>query len=199
MDEEEKFFKVFTTINKMLYNRGYYKSELANLSCSQLNKIPRAELTISAEPRPDSYQKHPILVFFPTEDKVGVKPIRIYKGEMLNRNINHCIIIVKKGITSVAKTHISMEVKDPMFIEFFMESELITDITEHEMVPKHELLQPEERKKLLEKYDIKESQLPQIKTFDPQVRYYGFKKRDIIKISRLSETAGIYDDYRTVT
>ena len=37
-----------------------------------------------------------------------------------------------------------------MFIDVFSESELVVDITEHELVPLHEVMTPEEKRKLLE-------------------------------------------------
>ncbi len=193
------FYKVYITLNKLLYNRGYFPSDNINLSEDTFLNIPRSELTIKTESRPDSkIQNGYIFVFFPDDEKIGVKTIRNYKIEMEEANVDRAIIVVKEGITPYARSNIQNEIKEPMIIEIFNESELLIDITEHSLVPKHELMTPSEKTEFLNRMKLKESQLPKLLSTDPVSRYYGFKRRDIVKITRPSETAGIYINYRVV-
>ena len=63
-------------------------------------------------------------------------------------------------------------------------------------VPKHILMTESEKKELLKRYRIKECQLPKIKKGDPIAKLMGLKSGDVVKIIRVSETAGKYITYR---
>ena len=72
------------------------------------------------------------------------------------------------------------------------------NIFEHELVPKHEILSPEEAKELLGKYRAKRYQLPRIKASDIAAIAIGAKPGDILRTTRNSVTAGKYASYRYV-
>jgi DNA-directed RNA polymerase subunit H len=72
------------------------------------------------------------------------------------------------------------------------------DIFESNLVPKHEILDEDEKNKLLVKYNVTPKQLPKIKLSDPAVKTIGAKKGDVIKISRNSPTSNDYLYYRIV-
>ncbi len=72
------------------------------------------------------------------------------------------------------------------------------NLFDHELVPKHILLNEEEAKEVLNKYDIEKEMLPKIKESDPAVKEIGAKPGDIIKIIRESYTAGETEFYRVV-
>ncbi|MEM1508046.1 MAG: DNA-directed RNA polymerase subunit H [Candidatus Bathyarchaeia archaeon] len=72
------------------------------------------------------------------------------------------------------------------------------NIFKHYLVPIHEVLSPEERKAVLEKYRVEQYKLPRIKTSDPIIRVIGAKPGDIVKIIRRSPTAGESVYYRYV-
>ena len=69
------------------------------------------------------------------------------------------------------------------------------DVLLHELVPKHYLLTKEESQKLLEKYKINISDLPQMFDKDPVSIAIGAKEGDIIKIVRESHTTVKKIDY----
>jgi len=72
------------------------------------------------------------------------------------------------------------------------------DITQHELVPKHELLSEEEKKELLEKYRVKLEDLPRILITDPAIAKLNPKPGDIVKIIRKDPVAGEVVYYRVV-
>ncbi len=147
------------------------------------------------------------------ESKVGIKPIRVCIDDVKSRGNSHIIIIAKEGITPAALVKIEEIIKgissDPdndtnntflkINIETFKYTDLEIDITEHHLVPKHVLMSVAEKKDFLEKNSYKEQQLPKLLITDAVSRFYGFKKSDLIRIERISETAGIYNTYRIVS
>lgn len=82
-------------------------------------------------------------------------------------------------------------------IQIFDIKELQFNIKNHILVPKHELVDDEEVKSIIERYSLKTKfQLPHILKNDPMSKYLGLKSGDIIKIVRNSSTAGEYITYR---
>ena len=69
------------------------------------------------------------------------------------------------------------------------------DVLLHKFVPQHLLLTKEETQKLLEKYKIEVTDLPQIFEKDPVAIAIGAKEGDIIKIIRDSQTTVKSVDY----
>ncbi len=72
------------------------------------------------------------------------------------------------------------------------------DITKHDLVPKHIILNENERNELLKKYGIALKQLPRISVSDPVIKILNGNPGDIIKIIRKSGIAGESIYYRVV-
>jgi|YelNatPaOPRAMG01_1025707.scaffolds.fasta_scaffold20920_1 DNA-directed RNA polymerase subunit H len=73
------------------------------------------------------------------------------------------------------------------------------NILSHVLVPKHEILTREEAIKILHELNAKPEDLPLIKASDPVVKALGAKPGDILRIYRVSQTAGVTIAYRYVT
>lgn len=141
-----------------------------------------------------------IMVFFITEPKVGVKAIKDVAMHMKEEQdstskVSRSIIIIEEKITPFARQSLT-EMQPKIMIEVFKEAELLVNITHHVLVPKHRVLSPMEKKTLLERYKVKETQLPRIQFNDPIARYYGMARGQVVRIVRSSETAGRYVTYR---
>ena len=71
-------------------------------------------------------------------------------------------------------------------------------VDQHILVPKHEKISADEIKELYEKHNISFGDLPKMFLGDPAIAQLGAKDGDIIKITRISETAGESIFYRGV-
>jgi DNA-directed RNA polymerase I, II, and III subunit RPABC1 len=82
-------------------------------------------------------------------------------------------------MTPSAKQSI-LDMAPKYILENFIESELLVNITEHELVPEHVVMTPEEKRELLLKYKLKENQLMRIQAVDPVARYFGLKRGQVL-------------------
>lgn len=71
-------------------------------------------------------------------------------------------------------------------------------VLSHVMVPDHQIMSVEEVDKLLSSYKITREQLPKIYHDDPSVKEVGAKINDVIRIVRISQTAGRAEAHRMV-
>mmetsp|Transcript_25670 Transcript_25670/g.24528 ORF Transcript_25670/g.24528 Transcript_25670/m.24528 type:complete len:214 (+) Transcript_25670:163-804(+) len=201
--EASKMFRVRKTCLKMLTKRGYIVDEEdVNMTTDDFkmkfgDDPSRESLTILVEKADDPTDQ--LFVFFPSDEKVGVKPIKTYCGRMKEENVLRAIIIVRGNLTPFAKQAIKEMSSHGYLMEYFRDAELLVDITEHKLVPEHVVLTSQQKQELLERYRLKPSQLPRIQLTDPIARYYGLKHHQVVKIIRPSETAGRYITYRLCT
>eukprot|EP00455_Lapot_gusevi_P003144 TRINITY_DN112_c0_g1_i1.p1 TRINITY_DN112_c0_g1~~TRINITY_DN112_c0_g1_i1.p1 ORF type:complete len:229 (-),score=75.73 TRINITY_DN112_c0_g1_i1:278-898(-) len=202
-EEQSRLWRIRRTVAQMLADREYLVGdEDTKLSFEDFKEKYGGEsagirdrMTLLARQRDDPTDQ--IFVFFPEEAKVGVKPIRNYIERMDKEKITRAIIVAQTGITAFART-VLHEMSDKYVVEQFQEDELLVNITEHVLVPRHKVLSSSEKQALLDRYKLKETQLPRIQVVDPVARYYGLTRGQVVKIIRPSETAGRYVTYRLV-
>lgn len=197
--DASRLFRVYKTVSSMLHKRGYMvpkdmRELTPALFTQKFGEHPTREaLTILVEKSDEETDQ--LFVFFPEDEKVGVKPIKVYTDRMKDEGVTNAILVLRVDITGYAKQAVQ-EMSDSCRIEHFKEAELLVDITEHTLVPEHRLLSQNEKIELLKRYRLKDTQLPRIQPNDPVARYYGMKRGQVVKIIRPSETAGRYVTYR---
>lgn len=72
------------------------------------------------------------------------------------------------------------------------------NLTEHKLVPKHEILNEKEVAELFDKYKINAKKLPRILQSDPMAKALNADIGNVIRIERPSSTAGSAVYYRLV-
>lgn len=138
-------------------------------------------------------EKKKILIWCVPEETVGILTINRMAKAMKEAEIERGILVASGRHTNAAK-----QTARKKHIELLPKTFPVFDIFEHKLVPKHEILTPEEREKVLAQYKIKPYQLPQIKVSDPAAKAIGAKPGDILRIIRKSPTAGEHIAYRYV-
>lgn len=135
-------------------------------------------------------------VEFFNDPNVGIKHIKNFAQLLSEKNYYTGIFVTQQAPTSAAVKIIPSI--HPIIMEIFREEDLLVNISRHDLVPKHILLSAEEKRGLLERYRLKETQLPRIRVDDPMAKYLGLRRAQVVKIIRKSETAGRYASYRWV-
>ena len=201
-DDISRMKRVYRTVLEMLADRRYSVDGLEDMSDERFRekfvaegRVQRERMVITTFLLGQSADSSRMMVFFNAEEKLGTKQTESLVDTMKEKGVRRGIVVCHGEITKAVFTSAS---RAGVELEFFRESELITNITKHQLVPTHVVLSPEEKKALLDKYHLKDVQLPRILRDDAVARYYGLKHGDVVKIIRKSETAGRYVTYRIV-
>lgn len=175
------------------YSAFYPHPQTARGADRRLLKKRRATINFKAELEEGSAEA--IYVYYSEEPSVSIKTMRKFITILEEQKIPAGIIIYKTNM-SPAANKIVTAIASQYRIESFQESELLVNITQHTLVPRHEVLTAEAKRELLKKYRLKDTQLPRIQLNDPVARYYGLRRGQVVQITRSSETAGRYVSYR---
>ena len=140
----------------------------ARPSAEMVRKFTDPPTPSNPDPKPRDSDIGTIWVEFNGDDSVGIKALRQFAHHISSHNFHTGIFVSASNVTPSAMKIVPTVL--PHVIEVFNESELLVNITKHELVPKHVLLSKEEKNALLERYRVKETQLPRIQVGDPVAR-----------------------------
>lgn len=132
---------------------------------------------------------------FLNDSALGAEQMRKFGKFCSENHYRTGILVSNVAVSATAKKEIARFAQWTS-IEWFLEADMLVNITHHELVPRHVILSREEKAALLKRYRLKETQLPRILLKDPISRYYGLRRGQVVKIIRSSETAGRYASYR---
>ncbi len=175
---------------EMLKARGY-QIDKGDASCANI----RTNLSIKEDIPVDiiGVKDKDVIWVFLTQTPLNIQLIKKYVEILVYKKIYHAILIYN-SITNQAKKVV--ETPQSTRIELFSRDEMQFNITEHELVPKHIKLSPEEVAKLRKELRSpnQELKIPTMLTTDVVARFYGYTEGDCIKIIR----NGGYVTYRIV-
>lgn len=149
-DELAKLYKIRRTVHQMLEDRNYIinlnsKEESLEIFKEKYTKRDQLSFLVQKEG-----EEEYLYVEFSDSPKIGVSEITTFGQKLHNQGVTNGLLILRGTITSLAKQTIK-DLETLLHLEVFEEKELIINITEHELVPKHYILSEDDKKALLAK------------------------------------------------
>ncbi|KAJ2704284.1 DNA-directed RNA polymerases II 24 kDa polypeptide (RNA polymerase II subunit 5) [Coemansia spiralis] len=199
--EVARMWRVYRTVHQLCRDRNYLVAssdldrtlEQFRAEFAPSGRVDRVRLTFVVQKKDDPSNQ--MFVFFPEGKSVGVGQVREYIGKMTKESVTNGIIVYS-GTMSPSTDKVRAALAANNRLEKFHEGDLLINITEHDLVPQHKILSDEQKKEILRRYRLRETQLPRINLDDPVARYYGMVRGQVVQIIRPSETAGKYVTYR---
>jgi DNA-directed RNA polymerase subunit H (RpoH/RPB5) len=175
---------IVTNIGKMFYRRNYIKSqELPEKIINNIINDKIYDFEIDGT-------KLSINIY--NQDLKNISqnsPIDDY----LSKNIESIKFLIVKNFSKKTYNQVTKEYKNS---EIFTIYEMLEDIPSKEIIPQHILLNPDEKKELLDSFGL--SELGRIYSSDMMARYYGAKINDVFRIIRPNLNSGLSIYYRLV-
>ena len=183
-DEQQKNEIIITNFVKMLYNRNYFgDSNLNDLIKSGINNFANYKTFIKY----NNEIFHLIIIPYKLNTIKKTEDIENF----LNSNDDKKIFVVLSGSTKIEK-----QILEYKKTEVFNDVDLLVNIIDNNLIPKHILLSDEEANNILTEYKINKKNLPCILSADRIAKYYNIEPGQIVKIIRPSITAGEEIIYR---
>jgi DNA-directed RNA polymerase subunit H (RpoH/RPB5) len=177
--EQQKNEIIIENFVKMLYNRGYFEdSNLNDLIKSGINNFANYETFIKY-----NNEVYDLKI-------IPYKLNTIKKSEDIESFLNSHIDNKKIFVIISGSTKIEKQLLEYNNTEVFNDVDLLVNIVDNNLVPKHILLSDEEGKNILTEYKLNKENLPRILSGDRIAKYYNIKPGQIVKIIRPSITAG---------
>lgn len=180
-NDTEKNEAIIENFVKMLYNRNYFIND--NLE----DLIKNAIINFNNN---ETFIKNYYLKIIPYKFNT------IKKSEDIEEFLEKYINEKKFLVVPIGSTKVEKQLLDYNNTEVFYEVDLLVNIVDNNLVPKHIILSDEESNDILKEYKINKENLPRILSGDRIAKYYNVKPGQIVKIIRPSITAGNEIVYR---
>ena len=181
---------ILTNIVKMMTNRNL----LNNTDLNKNIKLLTNNTNGTSENHKLQLNKNVLMIKIIQQNITSInKTSNIF--EFLDANRKKHSLVVVKDISRRALDDIS--IKFPQ-AEIFLEKELMINILDYSFVPRHVLLNDEQKQEFYSQYNIKNKNMLKIFSKDPVSKYFNAKEGDIFKITRPSKNSGYINIYRLV-
>jgi DNA-directed RNA polymerase subunit H (RpoH/RPB5) len=200
------------TILDLLNQQGFDTSEYNNFGVNEIhamytNKDVPKQLDMMMTANQGTTQSKSVYVKYHLGKTLRIENIQDYVDDLFNieqilkKESDMLVIVIKQDMNQTLMNILNeFWDRNGIFIVLFSLDRLQFNILEHQYVPKHVILNEDERKELFKRYNITDvKNLPDISRFDPVAQAIGMRPGDICKIERPSKTAVISNYYRYCT
>lgn len=190
MDSSNHIYRSFNIIKEMLTDQGIDIDLLNNISKHELDVIHRQSDNIFQIVVNDHMK---IIYYLNSKFKFAdlKKYLQSKEDESIEKHkMTDMLIVFKDKINSFNPRNI--EEFENLNLQVFLMKELLFNISKHRLVPKHEVVRDDaEVVRLVEHYNLKSKlQFPIILKTDPMARYLNVQSGDLVKVTRVSPSAG---------
>lgn len=200
------------TILNLLNQQGFDTTEYNNFGVNEIhamytNKDVPKQLDMIMTANQGTVKSKSVYVKYHLGKTLRVENIQDYVDDLfnieqiLNKKTDTLIIIIKQEINQTLMNILNeFWDRNKIFIILFNLERLQFNILQHQYVPKHIILNEDERKEMFKRYNILDvKNLPDISRFDPVAQAIGMRPGDICRIERPSKTSVISNYYRYCT
>ncbi|KAL1555375.1 DNA-directed RNA polymerase V subunit 5A [Salvia divinorum] len=197
--ESHRYYLARKTLLEMLRDRGFavpnceIEVPLEEFRTKHGDNPDVDGLRISSLHKDDPSIK--VLVLFCDPGIIKVNVVRGITTRIVQEGLDRLILVVQGKMTSQASKAVELF---PFKVEIFQITDLVVNVTKHELKPKHQVLTDAEKEKLLKQYSIEEKQLPRMLQKDAIARYYGLEKGQVVKVTYSGELTQLHVTYRCV-
>ncbi|KAI3445117.1 hypothetical protein Pfo_001782 [Paulownia fortunei] len=200
--ESRRYHMARRTLIEMLRDRGYV---VANMEAELCRSLADFRAAFGDKPEPESLRliacrasdpSRKILAIFCETFVIRKRNILGILSQIVNKEmLDRVILILQSKMNSHAQKVLD---EYPVKVETIQITDLLVNITKHFLEPKHEIMTPEEKEKLLNKHSIEDKQLPKMLENDAIARYYGLEKGQVVKVTYSGSSTGTIVTYRCV-
>lgn len=185
MDSSNDIYRSFTVIKEMLTDQGKNIDHMNTISKSELDTMFRINENIFQI----NVNENMKIVYY-MNVKFKVQDLRKYIQPVENENITEILLVFKEKINNFNAKNI--EEFDNIHLQVFLLKELLFNVSKHHLIPKHEVIrEQDEINELVQKYNLKSKlQFPAILKTDPMAKYLNIQSGQLVKITRVSPSAG---------
>ena len=190
MDELRRLRMVVCTVYKMLRRRDYcVEEEWDTLGveefAQQLRSRPSSgggssggDSDFSLRATKVGNMKRRLVVVFSRTSPFSIRSLKECV-EQLKHAAASSGIIVGQGKVSSSARYAMTSLQGSLALEYFRETDLLVDITEHVLNPEFTVLTTEEKNAVMQRCCATETQIPRMALDDPIARYFGLRRGQV--------------------
>jgi DNA-directed RNA polymerase subunit H (RpoH/RPB5) len=157
---------------------------VARYTPTDTGRFSRQELSQTYLHTDDDARTHVYFAPFTIKDKQGISVVNSFIETITDIGATIGIIITNEGFTPDSKK--ALEAITQPIIQIFYDEEIYANPTRKLIVPKHEKISDEARRKFFQESGLQPRQALDLSIDDPIVRYYGWNIGDVIRVERVN-------------